>query len=141
MSLKRFQAIVIAGLLAPAGAVAQSADGFGSAEAWRGHVAERCRAADGGVKAAHAMFTIAVRVDTDAARRYCDCFASEMTAIVAARGLDWGTTDTLPRGYPNFVNRADRPCFQPYDDGQRPISPRQMSHEQRQEILDAIATP
>jgi hypothetical protein len=141
MYLKKLYLIIIVGLLVPVGAVAQLEDALSSGDQFRSYVNERCRAGDAGVKAANSMFTIATRVSINDARQYCDCFASEMTAIVEERALDWGTRDKyLYRNGP-FDNRVDKPCFQPFDDGQRKISPRQMPYDERQAILEAIATP
>ena len=131
---------IVAALLAPASAVAQSADGFGSGDEWRAYVNELCRTGKAGPGVGNSMFGVAVRVGTEAARQYCDCYASEMAATAAERGANWGTRDNLPRGFPKWAKSANRTCFEPYDDGQR-FSLRTLTHDQRQAILDALAEP
>ena len=136
MALKALHLFIVAGLLAPAGVAAQSANGFSSGDEWRAHVDELCRTGEAGVDAANSMFGIAVRAGPDAARQYLDCFASEMTAIYEERAQDWGMR-------PHFRNASkpiDRACFQPFADGQR-FSLRTLTHDQRQAILEAVAAP
>lgn len=138
--MKDFHLAIVVATFVPAGAVAQSADGFDNGDAWRAYANELCRTGEAGVDAANSMFGVAVRSGTEAARQYCDCFASKMAATVAERGQDWGTRDNLPSGFHQFAKPADRTCFQPYDDGQR-FSLRTLTHDQRQAILDALADP